>query len=129
MLNYTTILASISLLLLSSFPARKTYAKSVVLIGGNLQDVQSGDESGIAIYQKIIELSEDSEEARVGILTTASISEAIAKEKAEKYAANFNDIGVTDVEWIPFHIENCASEQNSQAIANLIKTRTVLFFG
>ena len=129
MLNYTTIFVSISVLLLSNLSARKTYAKSVVLIGGNLQDVQSGDESGTAIYRKIIELSEEAEEAKVGIFTTASISKAIAQEKAEKYAANFNDSGVTDVEWIPFHIENCASEQNSQAIASLIKTRTVLFFG
>lgn len=100
-----------------------------MLIGGNLKDVQSGDESSAAIYQKIVELSENSEEAKVGILTTASISKVIAQEKAEKYAANFSDIGVTDVEWIPFHVENCTSEKNNQAIADLIKTKTVLFFG
>ena len=129
MLNYIITVVSIPIILLSSLSTREAYARSIVLIGGNLKDIKSANESSAAIYQKIIELSEDPEEAKVGILTTASISKSVAQEKAEKYTANFNDIGVTDVEWIPFHIENCTFEKNNQAIADLIRTKTVLFFG
>ena len=116
-------------ILFSVLISRTVQAKSIVLIGGNIQNVESGNTDSIAIYQRIIELAGGAENSKVGILTTAAVSREKAQVKAESYANDFHALGVSDVKWIPLHIENCASYKNDQTIANLIKTRTIFFFG
>ncbi|MBD2103027.1 cyanophycinase [Leptolyngbya sp. FACHB-261] len=114
---------------LNVFNALPAWAGSLVLVGGNLQYPATGDPEGISIYQKVIDLAGGTNNAKLGIFTTASSSGESAASNADLWIEDFNELGITDVEWIPIHIDNCASARNDPALVAQIGTRNGFFFG
>jgi cyanophycinase len=125
-----TITAFTTLTAIGVFYAAPGWAGSLVLVGGNLQYPATGNADGISIYQEIVDLAGGSQNAKIGIFTTAS-SAASAASNAQLWIEDFQDpaIGVEDVEWIPIDVSNCATEKNNPALAAQIATRTGFMFG
>lgn len=107
-------------------------AGSLVLTGGNWAFPGSGGESepyGISIYDEIVKLSGGLDNAKIGIISTAS---STPERSASFYLEDFDILygDAADVEWIPIARDTCDSFKNdgNSAIANQIKTRNGFIF-
>ncbi len=108
------------------------FAGSLVLTGGNWAFPGSGGESepyGISIYDEIVKLSGGLDNAKIGIISTASSD---PERSAGFYLEDFDILygDAADVEWIPIARDTCGAIKNdgNSAIANQIKTRNGFIF-
>ena len=113
--------------LLNSPPA---LAKSLVLIGGGLQDVLEPKDSAAlvhtqAIYQKMIELAGGDRGAKIGIITAASKN---YEDKGEYSLKAFKKLGAADAQVIPIDIDHISNNENPDVVKQ-VKTMTGFFFG
>lgn len=108
------------------------FAGSLVLTGGNWAFPGSGGEAepyGISIYDEIVERAGGLENAKIGIISTASSS---PEESAGFYLEDFDALygDAADVEWIPISQDTCNGYKNDRgsAIAAQIKDRNGFIF-
>ena len=107
-------------------------AGSLVLTGGSWAFPGSGGEAepyGISIYDEIVDLSGGLENAKVGIISTASSN---PERSAGFYLEDFDILygDAADVEWIPITRDTCGGIKNDQgsAITRQIKSRNSFIF-
>ena len=112
----------------------------LVLVGGAWEYPATEDPYGVSIYLDILERAGGVQDAKIGIFTTASADAETAAENGELYVQDFQDLYelylqeqypnlTIDVEWIPFDIENAETEEDSQALIDLINSRNAFIFG
>jgi cyanophycinase len=122
-----------SLLILACLPAVGYCAGPLLLIGGGLKD------DNAAIYQKLIQLAGGSGQARIGVITAASIPESEdpdagtpdarnSKSNGEFYAALLETYGAVDAQWIPIDLDQISNNSNPQVVSQ-INSMTGFFFG
>ncbi|MES2821348.1 MAG: cyanophycinase [Pseudomonadota bacterium] len=120
-------------LLLALLPLSGYAAGPLVLIGGGLKD------DNAAIYQKIVQLAGGSGQARIGIITAASVPESAdpaagtstasnAKANGLFYAQLLKSYGAVDAQWIPIDLDQIGNNSNPQVVAQ-INGMTGFFFG
>ncbi|GCE14826.1 cyanophycinase [Tengunoibacter tsumagoiensis] len=114
--------------------AHASTSRSLVLVGGNLQD------NDAAVYNKIISLAGGTSSARIGIITAASIprsqdpnagtsSASNSYDNAQYYINLFkNTYHAYDAQWIPIDLDSI-SNNSSQTVVNQINSMTGFFFG
>jgi cyanophycinase len=115
-------------------PTFAVAGKSLVLVGGGLKD------DNAAIYNRIVALAGGPGQARIGIITAASLPEsqdpdagtALAnnsRANGEYYANLFkNTYGAADAQWIPIDLDTI-SNNSSPAVLSQINSMTGFFFG
>ncbi len=113
--------------LLNSPPA---FAKSLVLIGGGLEDVLDPKEPAAlvhtqAIYRKMIELAGGARVAKIGLITAASSN---YKDNGEYYVKAFKKLGAADAQVIPLDLDHISNNKNPEVVEQ-VKTMTSFFFG
>ena len=113
--------------LLNSPPA---LAKSLVLIGGGLEDVLEPEDPAElvhtqAIYQKMIELAGGYRGAKIGIITAGAEN---YKDNGKYYLKAFKKLGAADAQVIPIDIDNISNNKDPD-IVKQVKTMTDFFFG
>ncbi|MEO0984823.1 MAG: Type 1 glutamine amidotransferase-like domain-containing protein [Cyanobacteria bacterium J06639_14] len=114
------------------FQASNAYAGSLVLTGGSWAFPGSGgveEDYGISIYEEIVDLSGGIDNAKIGIISTASSN---PERSAGFYLEDFDILygDAADVEWIPITRDTCSSFKNDSdsAIANQIRDRNSFIF-
>lgn len=122
-----------SALLLALLPVTGYSAGPLILVGGGLKD------DNAAIYQRLIQLAGGSGQARIGVITAASIPEsddpdagtadaANSKANGEFYAQLLETYGAADAQWIPIDLDNISNNSNPQVVTQ-INSMTGFFFG
>ena len=122
-----------SALLLALIPVTGYSAGPLILVGGGLKD------DNTAIYQRLIQLAGGSGQARIGVITAASIPEsddpdagtadaANSKANGEFYAQLLETYGAADAQWIPIDLDQISNNSNLQVVAQ-INSMTGFFFG
>ncbi|WP_236234006.1 cyanophycinase [Pseudomonas tohonis] len=120
-------------LLVALVPGLGHAAGALLLVGGGLKDDNS------AIYQRFIQLAGGSGQARIGVITAASIPEsqdpdagtanaANAKANGLYYANLLKSYGAVKAEWIPIDLDTIANNANP-AVISQINGMTGFFFG
>lgn len=108
-------------------------AGPLVLVGGGLKDDNS------AIYQRFIQLAGGSGQARIGVITAASVPESQdpnagtatasnARANGEYYANLLRSFGAVDAQWIAIDLDKISNNSNPQVIAQ-INSMSGFFFG
>ena len=122
-----------SVLLLALLPVTGYSAGPLILVGGGLKD------DNTAIYQRLIQLAGGNGQARIGVITAASIPEsddpdagtadaANSKANGEFYAQLLETYGAADAQWIPIDLDQISNNSNPQVVAQ-INSMTGFFFG
>ena len=122
-----------SALLLALLPVTGYSAGPLILVGGGLKD------DNTAIYQRLIQLAGGNGQARIGVITAASIPEsddpdagtadaANSKANGEFYAQLLETYGAADAQWIPIDLDQISNNSNPQVVAQ-INSMTGFFFG
>lgn len=122
-----------SALLLALLPVAGYSAGPLILIGGGLKD------DNAAIYQRLIQLAGGSGQARIGVITAASVPESAdpdagtadasnSRVNGEFYAELLEVYGAADAQWIPIDLDQISNNSNPQVIAQ-INSMTGFFFG
>ncbi len=122
-----------AVLILACLPAVGYCAGPLLLIGGGLKD------DNAAIYQKLIQLAGGSGQARIGVITAASIPESDdpdagtaearnSKSNGEFYANLLETYGAADAQWIPIDLDQIGNNSNPQVV-DQINSMTGFFFG
>ena len=112
--------------------APNAFAGTLVLTGGSWAFPGSGGEAepyGISIYEEIMDLSGGLENAKIGIISTASSNpERSAGFFLEDFDILYGD--AADVEWIPITRDTCGTFKNdsNSAIANQMRDRNSFLF-
>lgn len=112
-------------------------SKTLMLVGGAWEYPATKDPYGVSIYLDFLERSGGVENAKIGIVTTAS---ATPRKNGKLYVQDFQDLydlylkkefpnQSIDVEWIPLTIDNQERKKNSEAFAEKIKEYTGFIFG
>ena len=124
----------VSLFITTAHPVYATASRSLVLVGGGLQDTNA------AVYNKIISLAGGTSSARIGVITAASIpqsqdpnagtsSASNSYDNAQYYINLFkNTYGAYDAQWIPIDLDHI-SNNSSQTVVNQINSMTGFFIG
>ena len=110
-----------AVLILACLPAVGYCAGPLLLIGGGLKD------DNAAIYQKLIQLAGGSGQARIGVITAASIPESDdpdagtaearnSKSNGEFYANLLETYGAADAQWIPIDLDQIGNNSNPQVV-------------
>ena len=122
--------AGLTAILCSQAPV--ALAGSLVLVGGNWAAPGSGGEAeayGISIYDEVVERAGGVENAKIGIISTAS---STPERSAGFYLEDFETLygGAVDVEWIPITQDTCNDYKNNSdsAIITQIKDRNGFIF-
>ncbi|MEO1122781.1 MAG: cyanophycinase [Cyanobacteria bacterium J06635_15] len=112
--------------------APAAFAGSLVLTGGSWAFPGSGGEAedyGISIYEEIVELAGGIDNAKIGIISTASSN---PERSAGFYLEDFDILygDAADVAWIPITQDTCDTFKNdsTSAIATQIKDRNSFIF-
>lgn len=107
-------------------------AGSLVLTGGSWAFPGSGGESepyGISIYEEIVERAGGLDNAKIGIISTAS---SRPERSAGFYLEDFDILygEAADVEWIPITVDTCAAYKNDDGsdIVSQINSRNSFIF-
>lgn len=114
--------------------------KTLMLIGGSWQYPATQDPYGVSIYLDFLQRSGGVENAKIGIFTSASSSGKSARENGKLYEQDFQDLyelylkdqypnAEIDVEWIPFHIDNCEQQEDSKKLIKKLEGYTGFIFG
>lgn len=122
-----------SALLLALLPVTGYSAGPLILVGGGLKD------DNAAIYQRLIQLAGGSGQARIGVITAASVPESAdpdagtadasnSRVNGEFYAELLEVYGAADAQWIPIDLDQISNNSNPQVIAQ-INSMTGFFFG
>ncbi|WP_339081502.1 cyanophycinase [Pseudomonas sp. TMP9] len=122
-----------SALLLALLPVTGYSAGPLILIGGGLKD------DNTAIYQRLIQLAGGSGQARIGVITAASVPESAdpnagtveaknSRANGEFYAQLLETYGAADAQWIPIDLDQLSNNSNPQVVAQ-INSMTGFFFG
>ncbi len=122
-----------TLFLLALLPMAGYGAGPLVLIGGAIKD------DNAAIYQRLIQLAGGSGQARIGVITAASIPSSQdpdagtanarnAQANGEFYAELLETYGAADAQWIPIELDQISNNSNPQVVAQ-INGMTGFFFG
>lgn len=129
---FQPIAVGLGVITVIAFQAPVALAGSLVLTGGNWAFPGSGGEAepyGISIYDEIVKLSGGLDNAKIGIISTASSD---PERSAGFYLEDFDILygDAADVEWIPIARDTCGSYKNDgdSAIANQIKSRNGFIF-
>lgn len=125
--------------------ANPGWAGSLVLVGGNWAYPGLGGEEeayGVPIYQEIVDRAGGIENARIGILTTASTNpsrsagfyiEDFEILFEDYYADLYPGLSGFDVEWIPITYDldtnTCATSPSDASVIEQIGTRNAFIFG
>lgn len=122
-----------AVLVMALIPGLGHAAGALLLVGGGLKD------DNAAIYQRFIQLAGGSGQAKIGVITAASIPEsqdpdagtadaANSKANGEYYANLLKTYGAVKAEWIPIDLDNIANNSNP-TVVNQINGMTGFFFG
>ncbi|BAN49288.1 cyanophycinase [Metapseudomonas resinovorans] len=128
-----SLLCRYACLLAVLLPGLAQAAGALLLVGGGLKD------DNAAIYQRLVQLAGGSGQARIGVITAASIPEsqdpdagtasaANSRANGEYYANLLRSYGAADAQWIPIDLDHIANNSNPQVIAQ-INGMTGFFFG
>ncbi len=130
-----TGITTISLGIITFSPAR---AGDLLLVGGAWKYPATEDPYGTNMYDTVVQRGGGATDAVIRIFTTASGSGESAERNGGFWVDDFLDLysqrypGITpNVEWVEFHIDNCASlkNQTSSSVINQIRESTAIVFG
>lgn len=129
-MRYVALTLGLTVMAVLQAPA--AVAGSLVLTGGSWAFPGSGGDAeayGISIYEEIVDLAGGIDNAKIGIISTASSN---PERSAGFYLEDFDILygDAVDVEWIPITRETCGSFKNdgSSAIASQIRDRNSFIF-
>jgi cyanophycinase len=122
-----------ALLMIALIPGFGHAAGALLLVGGGLKD------DNAAIYQRFIQLAGGSGQAKIGVITAASIPESQdpdagtanasnSKANGAYYANLLKSYGAVKAEWIPIDLDNIANSSNPTVVSQ-INGMTGFFFG
>ncbi|PYC28196.1 cyanophycinase [Aquipseudomonas alcaligenes] len=122
-----------AVLVMALIPGLGHAAGALLLVGGGLKD------DNTALYQRFIQLAGGSGQAKIGVITAASIPEsqdpdagtanaANSKANGLYYANLLKTYGAADAQWIPIDLDNIANSSNP-TVVNQINGMTGFFFG
>lgn len=123
-----------AVLLIALLPGLGQAAGALLLVGGGLKD------DNAAIYQRFIQLAGGTGQAKIGVITAASIPESqdpdagtadAANSRANgEYYANLlrTTYGAANAQWIPIDLDNIANSSNPTVVSQ-INGMTGFFFG
>jgi len=128
-LAFRTVVLSLTTLFATTSTAQ---AGTLVLTGGSWAFPGSGGDAepyGISIYDEIVDLAGGLDNAKIGIISTASSN---PERSAGFYLEDFDILygDAADVEWVPISIDQCADYKNdsNSTIANQIRDRNAFIF-
>ena len=122
-----------AVLVMALIPGLGHAAGALLLVGGGLKD------DNTALYQRFIQLAGGSGQAKIGVITAASIPEsqdpdagtanaANSKANGLYYANLLKTYGAADAQWIPIDLDNIANSSNPTVVSQ-INGMTGFFFG
>ena len=110
-----------AVLVMALIPGLGHAAGALLLVGGGLKD------DNTALYQRFIQLAGGSGQARIGVITAASIPESQDPDAGTANAANsranglyyaklLKTDGAADAQWIPIDLDNIANSSNPTVV-------------